>query len=118
MDYVTIEIVGFDDQHEIEALLEKPESGFELEDRGFGRSHRYSVLGDAVSVAGAITSAVSLAKTILEILKLRRDLAGDHKPNHDELSVNVKTSDGREIHVDLHGQYSENDVEQLIRGIS
>jgi hypothetical protein len=107
MGQVTIEIDGHVDEESVETLLEAS-SGFFLENRGVGRSRRYSHIGDVIKVIGEIGSVAGFAKTLWELLKLGR--AGSQ-----ETTVRIRSADGRTTTISTKDAHAIPDIVKALR---
>lgn len=107
MGKVTLEIDGLVDEEYIESVFEANDSGFVLENRGVGRSKRYSHIGDVVKVIGEIGSVAGFAKTIWELIKLRK---GGAQSGQKETIVRIREANGQTITIKTSDSHSVADI--------
>lgn len=111
MEPVIIEVDGVADDEQVEPLLESADSGFEIKSRGIGRTRRYSSIGDIVTIIGGIASTASLAKTVLEIVKLQK------KSGKAEIVVRIKGADGHTVSIKSSDGHSVADVASALKDL-
>jgi hypothetical protein len=108
METVRMEISGAVDEYQIRDILESHSSGFEPESRGVGRTRRYSVIGDVLSVVGVITSLAEFATAVLAIITLARTA------EKQSVVVILKKANGQEISIEAKNVQSATDVRRML----